>query len=394
MARPKAQRLHRNPLYRQVAALLREEVLAKSKPGDCLASENHLARQYAVSAPTMREALGLLAQEGLLERRHGSGTYVRERATPARHVAVLLTQDISQPRISYFGRRVFQQVRLLVEAGGAPCRGYVGFRPAGSMEPTGICREFDEDVAADRISAVVCVIGAPSPEQVEVLAGRGVPLVGHHPALRVGHDHAGMVRLAVKHLVGQGRRRIGLLESGDPHHSASEHPVRDLFRKELSSHGLAFREEWYRGDLHACWPGAGWEEFREIWQTEEKPDALFIADDVLAQDVALALVEMGLRVPRDLEVVAHANQGSEVRFPFSVALVENDPDAHAKALVEMTLALLGDPRAKVSAPTLSYRLIPAVAHPHPDASGADAAAPSDTALISSQASTPAQRSLP
>jgi LacI family transcriptional regulator len=181
-------------------------------------------------------------------------------------------------------------------------------------------------------------------------------MLGTRP-LRVNHDHAEMVRLAVEYLVGQGRRRIGLLESGDPHHFAAEHPVRDLFRKELARHGLAFREEWYRGDLHACWPGAGWEEFREIWQTEEKPDALFIADDVLAQDVALALVEMGLRVPRDLEVVAHANQGSEVRFPFPVALVENDPDAHAKGLVDMALALLRDPAAPVTPPTLSCRLI-------------------------------------
>ncbi len=48
-------------------------------PGSKLPNEDALARRFAVSRPTIREAVRGLVEEGYLSRRHGSGTYVTAR---------------------------------------------------------------------------------------------------------------------------------------------------------------------------------------------------------------------------------------------------------------------------------------------------------------------------
>jgi GntR family transcriptional regulator, transcriptional repressor for pyruvate dehydrogenase complex len=45
-------------------------------PGDVLASSRELARRFEVTTPTVREALRRLEATGVVEFRHGSGTYV------------------------------------------------------------------------------------------------------------------------------------------------------------------------------------------------------------------------------------------------------------------------------------------------------------------------------
>ena len=47
-------------------------------PGDALPSQQELARQLSVSRPVLREAMQRLEAAGLIEIRHGSGTYVAQ----------------------------------------------------------------------------------------------------------------------------------------------------------------------------------------------------------------------------------------------------------------------------------------------------------------------------
>jgi len=69
------------PLYHQVAAVLRQRILDGEYPsGERLAAEDELASEFSVSRATIRQAVGALVTEGLVVRRQGSGTYVRERS--------------------------------------------------------------------------------------------------------------------------------------------------------------------------------------------------------------------------------------------------------------------------------------------------------------------------
>src|SRR3954465_9482736 len=62
-------------------ALVRDEILGmldELQVGDALPPERRLATDLGVSRPTLRAVIDELVREGLLLRRHGSGTYVAE----------------------------------------------------------------------------------------------------------------------------------------------------------------------------------------------------------------------------------------------------------------------------------------------------------------------------
>lgn len=68
-------------LYRQLAALLREQITSgELQPGDWLPSESRLEQEHGISRGTVRAALKLLAEEGLVATRSGRGTFVRDRS--------------------------------------------------------------------------------------------------------------------------------------------------------------------------------------------------------------------------------------------------------------------------------------------------------------------------
>jgi GntR family transcriptional regulator len=74
----------RRSLRHSLAAEMRRRILTGEwRPGERLPSEPELARRRTVSRSSMRGAIALLEEDGLVSRRHGSGTYVTHRPTLA-----------------------------------------------------------------------------------------------------------------------------------------------------------------------------------------------------------------------------------------------------------------------------------------------------------------------
>ncbi|MBU1343342.1 MAG: GntR family transcriptional regulator [Proteobacteria bacterium] len=71
------------PLYHQLADILSEQIRSGTyKPGNVIPSETHMAKQYGIGRPTVRQALDTLVKKGLVERKRGSGTFVKQKAHP------------------------------------------------------------------------------------------------------------------------------------------------------------------------------------------------------------------------------------------------------------------------------------------------------------------------
>ncbi|MHC5055283.1 MAG: substrate-binding domain-containing protein, partial [Planctomycetota bacterium] len=271
-----------------------------------------------------------------------------------RRAGILIELDISHPRTSYFYLRTTQQLRLFLEARRVRAKLYVGHAEPGSDEPRGTtCLEFIEDVEADRIAGLAAIGVEPQDEWARPLHARGVPVVGGSAAFehRVCQDYEGLVREGVRELVKRGSARIALL-GGSP---------RGAFESALREQGLPLRREWLGTRARAGALGAGHDEFARIWSArDEKPDGILVTDDMLLQDAVPAILSLGVRVPKDLVVVSHANRGGMPPLPFPATLLEFDPDAHAEAMGRMLAALLKGRKPKRNEVRLGFERVEAM----------------------------------
>src|SRR5262245_42446100 len=70
------------PLYLQLRDALAERIAqGEWRPGSAIPNESELAREFGVSAGTMRKALDLMEAERLLTRRQGRGTFVNDQCS-------------------------------------------------------------------------------------------------------------------------------------------------------------------------------------------------------------------------------------------------------------------------------------------------------------------------
>jgi DNA-binding GntR family transcriptional regulator len=101
----------RIPRYVQVAQVLLREIREERHPvGALLPPEPQLCERFAVSRHTVREAVRLLCEQGLLSRQQGVGTRVLSSQTEKRYVAALsslrdLMAYTQQTRLQYLGSR-------------------------------------------------------------------------------------------------------------------------------------------------------------------------------------------------------------------------------------------------------------------------------------------------
>lgn len=69
-----------SPVYIQIHNQLRQNIEdGEWKVGDKIPAERELANDFGVSRMTLRQAIQALVDEGILERRVGSGTFVANR---------------------------------------------------------------------------------------------------------------------------------------------------------------------------------------------------------------------------------------------------------------------------------------------------------------------------
>lgn len=68
------------PLYRKIYQALKDQILSGGYPvGQRIPYERELCQQFQVERVTVRKALQMLSEEGLIEKRSGVGSFVTGR---------------------------------------------------------------------------------------------------------------------------------------------------------------------------------------------------------------------------------------------------------------------------------------------------------------------------
>lgn len=115
----------REPKYRRIADGLRREIEGgRYGPGDRLPGENELMAEHGVARMTVRQALGVLQAEGIVEARKGAGVFVREfRAIRRRGIARLAREQWGGGRSVWEGDVGERELDVeVVEVGRGPVR--------------------------------------------------------------------------------------------------------------------------------------------------------------------------------------------------------------------------------------------------------------------------------
>ena len=298
--------------HRDISRQLRADLAAgRYVAGARLPSEPQLVKQFGVSRPTVGRALLDLQNEGLIERRAGSGTYVRAASaarTPARMLGLLIpglgaTEIFEIICGELAGLTRVHDFSLLWGGSVHPRHGAdISFEQAEV-----ICGQFIEQ----RLSGVFFAPFELIPQREEAnrrLAERlrqaGIPVVlldrdlGLFPKRSdfdlVGLDNMAAGYLLAEHFLKLGCRRLAFVARP---HSASTVDARIAgVREALGRHRLEPTPDWVNiGDPTDV-------KFARRLAAGRRWDALLCANDHTAAELLRTLSQGGVRVPGDIRL--------------------------------------------------------------------------------------------
>lgn len=305
------------PKYQLVFENLRQEILSgQYRAGQKIPSEAHLEKRFGASRITIGRAVRDLCHQGLVERRAGSGTFVRPTAPPLAAASGLsfglLIPDLGRTEIFEFicqgmaeAPHAQEHALLWCNAMAAPgslaeerawqiCQQHIARRVSGVFFAP---LEENPDTAGRetmnvRILAALKEAGIP----VVLLDRDALPFPGRSDCDLVGLDNwrAGLV--ATNHLLSLGGSRPFFLCSSRRTASSVEERIAG-FHAALAARSLPCAPtQVQRLDLED--DGA----LRQMI-TEHRPEAVVCANDRTAGRLMQAALAQGLRIPQDLRII-------------------------------------------------------------------------------------------
>jgi GntR family transcriptional regulator of arabinose operon len=303
----------RIPKHRQVYNVLRAEITGGSfASGQRLPSEADLVKTFGASRITVGRALRDLQHDGLIERRAGSGTYVRrahDQALPGRFSFGLLIPDLAEteilePIVRSLTTAPGARDHAFLSAGGAPdsspaqkeaaaweqCSQFIDRRVAGVFFAP-LERTPDKDVVNARIIAALEAAGIP----IVLLDRPTLPYGRREEHDLVGIDNRRAGYQITEHLLRLGARRLAFVSLANA--ASTVDARRAGYREAL--HTFAIPVD------HALTVQFDPTDMAPVVRLMERepPDSIVCANDRTAGLVMHTLLSLGHAVPGDVRIV-------------------------------------------------------------------------------------------
>ncbi len=330
----------------------RLRALAREKgPGNQLPTIRELCTLFSTSSATLTTALDQLETEHVLCRKERQGVFVSDTIHQGLIHIVFnvsgLTDTGTSPFWSLLWGHLVQETEHRATFKNEQYRFHFLCRPYGLPLP--------EDYIALLHSPQVggCLLigaNAHAPDHTKLLH---VPHVAFAAGgdITVQVDDQEKVSLAARALIQQGCRRIAcwqpLWKPGEYEYELLQEDSKGLlFKEALSQQKIPVHPELFR-----CAPTSlisdkkiptlqeqGYLLAKEVFgSSNEKPDGVYITDDMLTSGALIAWEELGLHVGKDFKVATHANAGSPILFGKTklMAVIEFDPADLARAMFSL-----------------------------------------------------------
>lgn len=295
-----------SPKYQRVYMALKGDIQSgRLKKGDRLPSEAELVKTFGASRITVGRAVRDLQAAGLVERRAGSGTYVRSpRANRALSFGLLIP-DLGETEI-------FEPIcQGMMASPLAREHALLWGSPSGASKEESawqLCRQYiDRGVSGVFFAPLELSAGKDDVNQriADELDGAKIPVVlldrtvvpypqrGHHDLVGIDNRRAGYV--ITEHLLRLGARRLAFMAM--PHAAATVDAREAGYREALYTWQLPLD----RSLVHRLDP-SGTAAVRAVMEAAV-PDAIVCANDRTASRLIPTLLRLGYQVPNDVRVV-------------------------------------------------------------------------------------------
>lgn len=309
------------PRYRQVYIALRQQLEERLlSPGARIPPDRELVERFGVSRLTIAKAISRLAEEGYLERRPGSGTYVtdwarRREAATALHIAILVPfahDDFVTSLIKAVSDSLYEYEATLhfFDSDGDPKK--------EAQYLARLVKQPAEALIAFPISL------RENQDLYRAYQASGRPLVfldSYYPGLdadRVVTDNVQGGYLATRLLIDQGHSVIAHLMPEEARNPALIDRrlgyARALLEADLPADAGLVREIHSGSPLRAEEPKLRCAYVLSTWRRlPEPPTAVFCANDWILQSCLFALRREGMSVPSDMAVTGFCDSDSWLR---------------------------------------------------------------------------------
>ena len=333
-------------MHVQVRETLAQRIASgQYKVGQMIPSEHELCDSFKVSRITIRQALGALANEGLLERHPGRGTFVRERKKPESGSQKVITLVLANA-IGSFMAQVVRGVESEVRGAGYDL--HLAISHDRLDEEARLIGEVITKRVAGTLLFTCDTEGPVNPNCYQYLRVResGIPLLlvdRYIASLPVGYvvaaDEAGM-RTLTEHLISLGHKRIGYMD-----HAVDVTSVVDRrkgYTGALMDH-LLHPDAIIRVDKPRSAEGdaeLSYQAMKEFLRTAKKlPTAMIGCNSYYAIGMLRAMKGAGIRVPEDVALAGFDDlpEAAVLEVPLTVlrAPVEEMGRLAAKKLVHL-----------------------------------------------------------
>jgi GntR family transcriptional regulator of arabinose operon len=298
------------PRYIQVANVIRQKIQdGVWEDGDAIPPEKTLCEQFGIARGTMRQALQLLESEGYLWREQGRGTFVRLGNSQAtvheqnRHLAYVLAFVVPYIRDSSVSTILVGFQQVAEKAGYSVVFNHVNNDLQQQQEV--INKLVQQGVAGIALYPV----DSESGTGIDKLVRHQYPIVLVDRYLKnlstdyVMSDHFGGALRGVHYLLNEGHRRVGFVTWLSPAVSMDHRMlgyIQALREREIPlDDDLICQVEGY--------PTINLTSLINYLRNENRPTAVFAANDQIAIALYRAAAAVGLRIPEDLSVIGFDN---------------------------------------------------------------------------------------